>query len=138
MGEGGGPGELQMRPGVGWMGILLSLCGSRYFKVLWRAGSGGEGKRGRESLCRYDFIFQVVPADKATSHSYYINVCRPLVPVPGINCPAGAFACHKTSKVTGKTSNVEVRGPVKVATVREKSVRNFFFSRSGKSQVILH
>lgn len=28
------------------------------------------------------------------SYSYYVNLCRPLVPMPGKNCPAAAWACR--------------------------------------------
>ncbi|EDO46654.1 predicted protein [Nematostella vectensis] len=39
----------------------------------------------------------VVPSG-GTKSSYFINVCRPLVPMAGVNCPAGAAACEKTDK----------------------------------------
>ena len=28
------------------------------------------------------------------SASYYVNLCRPLVPMPGKNCPPGSWACR--------------------------------------------
>ena len=27
-------------------------------------------------------------------YSYYVNLCRPLVPMPGKKCAAGAWACR--------------------------------------------
>ena len=32
------------------------------------------------------------------SYNYYVNLCRPLVPMPGLNCPAGAWACRVKKK----------------------------------------
>ena len=36
--------------------------------------------------------------DTDDSNTYYVNLCRPLVPMPGKNCKAGAWAC----KISGK------------------------------------
>lgn len=50
----------------------------------------------KASLCiiLVSVVEQVIPEDgKKRTASYYVNLCRPLLPMPGINCPAGAWAC---------------------------------------------
>ena len=37
--------------------------------------------------------------------SYFINVCRPLEPIQGIACPAGAAVCEVTESHKTKVSN---------------------------------
>lgn len=47
------------------------------------------------------------------SYNYYVNLCRPLLPMPGTNCPAGAWACRiakKADQHTGK-HDVQVKWP---------------------------
>lgn len=36
--------------------------------------------------------------------AYYINVCRPLEPIPHLNCPPGSAVCEITSGHVAKVS----------------------------------
>lgn len=36
--------------------------------------------------------------------AYYINVCRPLEPIPHVNCPPGSAVCEITSGHVAKVS----------------------------------
>lgn len=46
-------------------------------------------------LSLYDVVKQVTnEGGTDDSYSYYVNLCRPLVPMPGKNCPAAAWACR--------------------------------------------
>ena len=51
-------------------------------------------------------VTQVTSGDGVDDpYNYYVNLCRPLVPMPGTNCPAGAWACRvkkQASRDTGK------------------------------------
>ena len=47
------------------------------------------------------------------SFNYYVNLCRPLLPMPGTNCPAGAWACRiaKTADQHTSKHDAQVRWP---------------------------
>lgn len=36
--------------------------------------------------------------DKDTSRVFYINICQPLNPIPGVKCPPGAAVCMDPPK----------------------------------------
>lgn len=36
--------------------------------------------------------------DTTDTAKYYLNLCRPLVPMQGINCPAGSWFCREKDK----------------------------------------
>ena len=52
--------------------------------------------------------FLATSLDDSNPTPYYINLCHPLNPIPGIRCPAGAAACKVDGNkitVSSKTLN---------------------------------
>ena len=43
------------------------------------------------------------------AYTYYVNLCRPLVPMPGINCPAGAWACQVKKQANPDDGKHEIK-----------------------------
>ena len=43
------------------------------------------------------------------SYTYYVNLCRPLVPMPGTNCPAGAWACRVKKQADQENGKHEIQ-----------------------------
>ena len=43
------------------------------------------------------------------SYSYYVNLCRPLVPMPGTNCPAGAWSCRVKKQADQEEGKHEIQ-----------------------------
>ena len=63
-------------------------------------------------LCSFDAIYlkQVTSEEgNGDSYDYYVNLCRPLLPMPGINCPAGAWACRVAKKAHQDTGKHDVQ-----------------------------
>jgi len=80
------------------------------------------------------------------SYTYYVNLCRPLVPMPGTNCPAGAWACRVKKQADQESGKHEIQSlgravdPPKVDDNGE--VRLVYLSstgyKDGKTKMELH
>ncbi|KAL9969231.1 hypothetical protein ACROYT_G021424 [Oculina patagonica] len=61
-------------------------------------------------LSRTDANWLVMSEDASKdSYEYYVNLCRPLLPMPGINCPAGAWACGVAKKADEHSGKHDVK-----------------------------
>lgn len=74
------------------------VCESQYECAAFQTAGQGNNTKVKYSLGRLsrsdaNWVVTNEEGDNGKVTSFYLNLCRPLVPMHGINCPAGSWAC---------------------------------------------
>ena len=62
------------------------------------------------------------------SYNYYVNLCRPLVPMLGTNCPAGAWACRVSKQVDPAEGKHEIQVTWPYLSIMSRENKNIYMT----------